>query len=281
MRITITSAPLGPPADVPDGLYLQVKSTWDFIQMSRPTWNEKREEKPLRTDVLGVPDPWRIRPRIMDFKPDYVRLTADRQHWLCKINLEMQWGREISKDEYFTWFTNNADGKPNMLGWMESAYNDYRCYNNGFGLNILANHLTGERLNLEDPRYFHLITGRSVLKPVMDSDTVVAKRNLPGWGDCYGFECINASADLWQYSPMRLSDRHFFEQPLNTGRVIAWNKGGAYIERDDLHKPFPQFGGKMITPVWMPQDTVAWIPAIYSRIVSAQEIQTYNKIWVV
>jgi hypothetical protein len=281
MRITITSVPLGHPADVPDGLYLQVKSSWDFIRMSRPTWNEDRDGLPLRTDVLGVPDPCRIRPREIAGKPDYVRLNSDRTHWLCKINLEMQWGREITKVEYFDWFNSDGTGKQAMLDWMVSAYNDFRCYTNIFGLNTHANHLTGERLDQDDPRYFHLVTGRSVLKPVMDTDTVVAKRNLPGWGDCYGFHCINASSDLWQYSPMRLSDRHLFEQPLSTGRVIAWNKGGAYIARDDLHKPFPQFNGKMITPVWMPQDTIAWIPVAHSRIVSAREIQTYNKIWVV
>jgi hypothetical protein len=193
----------------------------------------------------------------------------------------MQWGREISKEEYFNWFASNGVGKQSMLDWMESAYNYFRCYNNGFGLDIKANHLTGARLGDEDPRYFHLLTGRTVLKPVMDSDTVVAKRNLPGTGDCYGFHCINASSDLWQYSPMKLSDRHLFEQPLSTGRIIAWDKGGAYIVRDDLHKPFPQFAGKMITPVWMPSDTVAWIPVIWAKIVTAQEIKTFNKIWIV
>jgi hypothetical protein len=252
---------------------LQVKSSWDFYGRSRPTHLEKTEEAlPFRPSVTGLPDVWRIRPQTMTGKPDFVSLDANKQHYICKINLEMQWGRYVSKDEYYSWFNSNGQGKAAMLSWMEGGFNHYRAYTNFFGMDNMANHLTGERLNMDNPKFAHLITGRAVMKPVLENGGLT-KRNLMSGVPFVAFECIRASDDVWQYSPF--THRWLFEQPLSTGRQIGYDKSGAYIVRDDLHIPFPQFGGKMIVPIWLPLDNVAWIPAaqtVYGNY-------PYEKVW--
>jgi hypothetical protein len=253
--------------------YLRVKSSWDYYGKSRPTHIESLDKSPLDVKTLGLPDVWRYRPAVTTGKRDYVEMTANVQHYLCKINLEMQYGRYLTKDEYFAWYNNRGGGWGTMMQWMEGGFNHFRAYTNKFGMDNMANHLSGERLSLDNPKFGHIVTGRAVVKAVLENGKPM-RRNLPATGDCLAFECINASGDLWQYSPHK--QRHLFEQPLNTGRVIAFDKAGAYIARDDLHIPFPQFSEKMRVPIWLPYDDTAWMPV--SQLQASAPV--FDKVWV-
>lgn len=47
--------------------------------------------------------------------------------------------------------------------------------------------------------------------------------------------------------------------PQGKAEYIGQSKAGAYIARDNLHIPYPQFNGLLVFPVWLPQDSVAFI----------------------
>lgn len=260
--------------------YLRVKSSYDFYGMSRPTWNEFEKPLPLRMEVEGLPDVWRVEPRDSKGKTDRISLDEDKQHWLLKINLEMYRGEEYTRDEYFAWFKDVSTSeklrqRDLMVNWLTSAMTKFRSHTNDFGMDNMANYLKGERLDHDKPKFAQLVTGWYTAQPVYENGQVV-KRNIAGHGECYGFKCISAKEDYWQYSPLR--EWWFFDMPLITGRVLGKDKSGGFIVRDDLHKPYPQFGGSLVFPVWLPQDNLAFIS---TGLVTLEMEGKLQKDWVV
>lgn len=253
---------------------LHVKSSWDYYGMSRPTWNEFQEGKSLRATVEGLPDVWRISPKDSRNKPDRIDLNEDRQHYLLKINLEAYRGYTVTKEEYFDWFQ-SGEGVGTMVNWLTSSLTYYRSHANDAGMDNCANFLTGERLDGGLPKFAQLVTGWYNAKPIFENGQWM-KRNIVNVGVGYGFHCINASLnDHWNYSPLR--EWWLFDRPLSTGRTIIRDKAGSRIGRDDLHKPYPQFDGKLVFPVWLPRDSIAFI---HTPLAEPRSGGNLNKHWI-
>ena len=234
-----------------------VKSTWDLYRMSRPTYNEhERNKGNIIAHVGGLPDVWRISEKSPTGQPEFIPLNYENTHYLMRCNLEAFTGKSYSRDEYFDWYENNKDSP--LLKQLESACTKDRSHTNFYGMDNSHNWLTGERPDEDNPKFAKLITGRACVKMVMENGMPMV-RNISGVGASAAFECINASEDVWRFSP--LTHNWLFDQPLITGRMVGYfPTGGAYLIRDDLHTEYPQFQGKLVFPIWMPAVDVAWIP---------------------
>ena len=242
--------------------------------MSRATYNEGGGSP---RDVLGLPDVYRISPRSSKFsnnttKRDFTNLDYDRTHFLVKINAEVQRNAVFSsRAEYFAWW----DGLDNptkdfYIRNLTSACAEDRSHNNEYGLDNKHNYLNGARIDKEDARFFQIITSRLKVKGIIENGEPL-RRNVPGVGYCLGFDCINFSlndplhpAFYWNFSP--LNHPYLFDRsPLITGRDLATNAGGRYIVRDDKHYFYGQFNDRLVFPITLPYDNIAFIPIAQVR----------------
>lgn len=236
-------------------VYGRVKSTWDLRGYSRPSWNDKEAGRNWIFKVKSLPDMWRISEQTKGY-PEFVRLDYERQHYLMKINAEMQLNQVFTRDEYFTWWNDlDSEIKTQYINWLTSSLADDRSHTNKYGMNNMRNYLTGERMDMDYPKFGKLITGRACVRFVMDGD-LPRLRNVPGVGLCIGFECISA-LDYWHLSP--LIEWWLFDEPMITARIMIRDKSGVKLVRDDLHKPFGQFDNQLVFPMWLPTETTAYI----------------------
>lgn len=259
-----------------EGAFYEVMSTWDLRRMSRPTWNESERGKSPDAKVLGLPDVWRVYIRDLKFpngklKPDHVRLDFEHTHYLVKINAEMQLGRIFAdRSAYFVWWNSLTQSEQRFYSQnLTSACTEYRSHTNGFGLDNMHNYLTGERPDADDPKFAMLVTGRFRMKAVLENGAPL-KRNIPAAGLCAAFECIDASGNFWQYSPLR--EWWLFDFPMSTARDLRkepW--GGITIVRDDKHELYPQFGERLVFPFWLAHDSTAWFPVNQLRTLPLHE----------
>lgn len=264
------------PMEAPaDGVYYEVKSTWDFRGMSRPTWNENGGTPIFK--VGGLPDVWRLyvkNPKLPNGKPkrDYVQMDYEHTHFMLKVNVEIQRGIVFeNRGDYFRWWNSlSATTKSWYAKELTSACTDYRSHTNKFGMNNMHNHLTGERADKDDPKFAMLVTGRARMKAVLENGKIM-QRNIVGVDGLAGaFECINASGDYWSESPLK--NWWKFDYPMSTARDMVKDlTGGVRIVRDDKHELYPQFGGKLVFPIWLPYDEVAWLPMNQVRMLSEFE----------
>src|SRR5690606_10822497 len=232
--------------------------TYELYGMSRPTYNEKKEGKPLNQKSTGLPDVFRISPRDTKNKPDFVSMSFDLQHWMLKINLEASTGVEYTRQQYFDWFNAGGSSVNTMVNWLTSACTEYRSHTNKAGMDNSRNYLTGERYNLGEPKFAQLVTGWFT-GIALTEDGEIVKRYINGIGECYAFQCINANrGDYWNYSPLR--EWWLFDRPLVTGRAFITDKSGTRISRDNIHIPYPQFNGRLVFPVMLPKDDVVFVP---------------------
>lgn len=212
------------------GIFFEVKSTWDMSRMSRPTENEKDAGKSIIEEVLGLPDVWRLEVRNKKLpsgnpKPDFVKLDHEHAHFIVKINAEIQRGEPFaSRAAYFAWWNSLPQlSRDYYIKNVTSACTHYRSHTNYYGLDNMHNPLTGERKDQDFAKFAMLVTGRWCGKAVLESSNPM-RRNITPVGDCLAFECINASGDYWQFSP--LVEWWLFDQPMSTAREIGKDKGG-------------------------------------------------------
>lgn len=235
-------------------LYGRVKSSFEFYGMSRPTYNEWPHN--LIRHVGGLPDVWRISEKSQVGQPENIPLTEDRQHWLLKINLEAYTNTAYTKEEYFNWFEKNPELALYLSRQLTTALTSYRSHTNKFGMDNMWNYLLKENIGNDVPKFAKLITGWACLKLLMEEGK--PKTRYVYGKTSYAFECINASQDVWRYSP--LSHPWLFDQPLVTGRTFRW-EGAWAIDRDNVHIPYGQFDDKLVFPIWMPAVNEAYIPS--------------------
>lgn len=259
------------PAETIAGMLI-LKSSWDFYGKSRPTYNGAPLKRPNGTYLAGLPDVWNITEENPNGHPSTIVMTEDRQHYLLFVNLCYFTGKVWTKDEYFAWFDDRGTPeKKEFVEWMVNeltgAMTDDRSHNNRDGMNNRHNYLNNTNTDQGEPLFAKLITGRARLKLPSGAEII---RNIPPHGPCIGFECIDASGDIWKYNPIERMD--LFDEPCITGRQIAESKGGPYIVRDDLHYPYGNFNNKLVFPKWLPRSNIAFVPVGQTRPMEKREL---------
>ncbi len=253
-----------PPMVVTHGV---VKSSHDFYGMDRVSWNEVNNGKiPPAKDVSGLPDAWRFAERDSFDKPEFIELDENLQHWLLRSQLEMWKGRRYTKAEYFVWWEDGASAVERdwLVNELTGALTSDRYSVNYVGMDNGANYLKGERTDGQKPKWIKIMSGWACLLLSMEIDGVTPKIRNVGGNPCYGFPCIDASQDVWLHSPLDPAERHLWDRnPMITGRILAIDKGGLYIVRNDIHIPFPQVNELLTFPIMLPEDGIGWIPVMW------------------
>lgn len=230
-------------ADTSGRLYARVMDSIELYKKSRPTYTEDNNGKPHDKKITGLPDVWRINPVIQFGKPAGVQMTADFQWWIYRINCERQYGRmtdlqfnSFYADELFHYRRKDEDAGQTIRDF-NSLFRSKASHVNYAGVDKYENFIAGENKGAGLPIYSNIVTGRWVgqLKRAGSNQ----------------FKVLNASNKLYLLSNP-WDDPELFDEPLNTGREFY--NGTNIIKRDDLRKPYDDFGGRVVLPVMLPAD---------------------------
>lgn len=220
--------------------FARVMDSIEKYGRSRPTYTEVMNGKPRDKKILGLPDVWRINPLVTAGKPQGVLMTREFQQWIYRINVERQYGR-MSNSEFDDFYQDELYNYRRRTGGQtikdfNSLFRSKASHVNFAGVDKYENFITGENQGFGLPIFSNIVTGRWV-------------GELKRW-DSNQFKVINASKGFTQYNPW--DNPELFDEPLNTGRSFIGDTN--VIERDDLRKPYNDFGNMVVLPVMLPVD---------------------------
>lgn len=224
-----------------DDLRARVLDSIEVYGKSRITYNEGG----AKTDLTGVPDVWRVNPRVTGGKPEGVLMTSDWQHWFYRLNVERMRGRRFTDAEYQAFWRAELQAYRAKIGGdtikdFNSCLRSKASHTNFAGVDKYANYITQERLDAGLPVFSNIVTG--------------------GWVGRYtvskGFHVINAAAGYLQFHPF--THPWLFDEPLSTGRIFK--PGTREIIRDNVRRSYGRFGNRLVMPVMLPVDDFGILP---------------------
>jgi hypothetical protein len=126
-----------------------------------------------------------------------------------------------------------------------------RAFTNYAGSETHANFVAGTNLDADCMQLQPMACGGAILKKV--------DRRMIRGADCIGFQAINALGDYRKYNPV--DHWWLFFQPTSSVREEIWkNSRWTGTWRENISRPFGQYGGKSILPILAVGDDVNYIP---------------------
>jgi len=257
----------------PSNPYVRLKDSIEYYGMDRVTYTERMNGNPPIFKDKAVPDVWRI--GVDGKRPaDFVRLTEDLQHWIFRLNVEMLMGNQFASEETYRTFHKTLGKSHQLIGWFTSILRGNGSHTNraGFGNkpagNIPArNYISGEDMQNEEPKLFHIVTGRWVAEKSRD-----VTKNIAG-AKCLPVKVINVSKkDYRKYHP--ITHPHLFDRLMITGRNMVQDKSGTRIT-GYFRSPYGQFGNMATLPIMLPFDDEGWLPV--AQIVEPSDTEPGRK----
>jgi len=232
-----------------------IRSTYKHYGKSRPSLNNAKGWDKGENFIRGLPDTWQFSGAT----------TSENGHVVLTPELQYMWYNECIK----LWPSHSKDDYNKSFNSMTT--ND-RWTTNGYGSNTCAVYPTNKNISNEPMRYFTLLTGNAVIEILGNSKYIYGKLMWP-------FRAINSEKPINNIS----YETHpfLFYKPMNSTRDPIMNDSGKWTGKyiEDGYERFPQFGGKSITPIFMPNTDVAWIDVNYVEILQPGSIlpETFNK----
>jgi len=237
--------------------WMQVKTTFQHVSLSRPSFNKSKPDfnpdNPEGRWIRGLPGTYQYQ-GARQAEQNFVLLTSALQwHWYTQCVM-MDPGH------------NNAYYFPE---WISLTKSD-RWTTNGAGSDLLANHITGDNLDKGDMQFFTLTTSLALLKKIGPAANIYGTMSYP-------FEAINANASLSGISITETPWLYYWA--CNEFRIPILNAKGKwphgqpeYIENG--YEAFPQFHGLAPTPLYMPETSTGWIACNDVRVLEVGEKPT-------
>lgn len=246
---------------IPDNNWGRVLDTIEAYHKSRPTYHEWEFHKPVNVNSLSLPDVVRLRP-VVHRDGLFVSMTKEIQFWIYEFNVDMMFGRKLSRKEHDEFYAKEyaefKSGKAPSTNTIKNFRRVFRAdasHTNFMGTDNFACYPSQERMDMDNPKFSNIVTGRWVFKTNEQRQAKV----------------INISKGFLQFHPMNPGDEPLFDAPLSTGRVL----NGNIIARDDLRIKYGDFGDKIVMPVMLPYDD--WAIVEYAVIIPSDEAPLSKK----